>query len=129
MAGWQWFWTLVGFVVFIVVLVFLYYYQPFEDLFVLVLNGIGYDNAIFWVALITGIVGFCTYHWHAYRVHIVQQHSVESMVLSSLKGSTFTAIFESLVLGANRADHDVCAVLQGPLAHMLVWVRTDGKLR
>ncbi len=95
MTGWQWFWTLVGFLIFIIVLIFLYFYPPFEDLFVLVINGVGYDNAIFWVALITGIVGFCTYHWHAYRVHIVQQHSVESMVLSSLRGSTFVAILLS----------------------------------
>ncbi len=95
MGGWQWFWTLVGFVVLIVVLVFLYFYPPFEDLFVLVLNGVGYDNAIFWAALIVGIVGFCAYHWHAYRVHIVRQGSVEAMVLSSLRGSTFTAILLS----------------------------------
>ncbi len=95
MAVWQWFWTLVGFIIFIIVLIFLYFYQPFNDLFTLVINGIGFDNAIFWVALIIGIVGFCVYHWHAYRVHIVRQHSIESMVLSSLRGSTFTAILLS----------------------------------
>ena len=95
MTGWQWFWTLVGFIVFIIVLIFLYFYQPFEDLFDLVINGIGFDNAIFWVALIIGIIGFCAYHWRAYRLYIVKQHSFESMVLSSLKGSTFTAILLS----------------------------------
>jgi hypothetical protein len=92
MTGWQWFWTLVGFIVFIIVLIFLFFYQPFEDLFELVINGIGFDNAIFWVALIIGIIGFCGYHWRAYRIHIVGQQNVEAMVLSSLKGSTFTAI-------------------------------------
>ena len=76
-------------------LIFLYFFQPFEDLFTLVLNGVSYSNAIFWVALIIGIIGFCTFHWHAYKVHIVQQHSVESMVLTSLRGSTFTAILLS----------------------------------
>ncbi len=95
MTVWQWFWTLVGFIIFIIVLIFLYFYQPFEDLFNLVINGLGFDNAIFWAALIIGIVGFCVYHWHAYRVHIVRQHSIESMVLSSLRGSTFTAILLS----------------------------------
>ena len=95
MTGWQWFWTLVGFLLLILVLVFLYFFQPFEDLFTLVLNGISYSNAIFWVALIIGIIGFCTFHWHAYKVHIVQQRSVESMVLTSLRGSTFTAILLS----------------------------------
>ena len=95
MTGWQWFWTLVGSLLFIVVLMFLYFYEPFEDLFKLVVYGIRFENAIFWVALIIGIIGFCTYHWHAYRVHIVQQRSIESMVLSSLRGSTFVAILLS----------------------------------
>ena len=95
MAGWQWFWTLVGFLLLILVLIFLYFFEPFEDLFTLVLNGVSYSNAIFWVALIIGIIGFCTFHWHAYKVHIVQQRSVESMVLTSLRGSTFIVILLS----------------------------------
>lgn len=95
MAGWQWFWTLVGFLIFIIVLIFLYFYKPFEELFNLIVYGIDFDNITFWAALIIGIVGFCGYHWRAYRVHIVQQKSMESMVLSSLKGSTFTAILLS----------------------------------
>lgn len=95
MTGWRWFWTLIGFLLFIVVLLFLYFSKPFEELFTLVIQGIGYDNAIFWIVVIVGIVGFCGYHWHAYRVHIVEQHSIESMVLSSLRGSTYIAILLS----------------------------------
>ena len=95
MTGWQWFWTLVGFILYVIVLIFLYYYAPFEQLFVLVLNGISFGNVIFWVALIVGIVGFCVFHWHAYRLHVARQHSVDVMVLSSLRGSTFTAILLS----------------------------------
>ena len=95
MTGWQWFWTLVGYIALIIVLVFLYYYQPFEDLFNVILNGISFSNIIFWVAVIVGIIGFCVFHWQAYRVHIVKQHNVEAMVLSSLAGSTFTAILLS----------------------------------
>ncbi len=95
MTGWQWFWTLVGFLIFIIVLIFLYFYPPFEALFNIVAYGLSYENSIFWVALIIGIIGFCVFHWRAYRVYIVQQHSIEAMVLSSLKGSTFTAILLS----------------------------------
>ena len=95
LSGWQWFWTVVGFIVYIIVLVFLYFYAPFEQLFVLVLNGISFSNIIFSVALIVGIVGFCVYHWQAYRLHIVREHSVDAMVLSSLRGSTFIAILLS----------------------------------
>jgi hypothetical protein len=92
MTGWRLFWALVGYVAFIVVLIFLYFYKPFEDLFTLVINGLGYDNAMFWVVLIAGIVGFCGYHWRAYRLYIVQRHSVDGMVLASLRGSTFIAV-------------------------------------
>jgi len=86
---------LVGFLLFIIVLIFLYFYKPFEVLFTTVVKDVSFDNVIFWAALIAGIVGFCGYHWRAYRLHIVQNRSVESMVLSSLKGSTFTAILLS----------------------------------
>lgn len=95
MSGWQWFWTLVGFLVYIIVLIFLYFYKPFEDLFNFVVRDTTYGNVIFWAALIAGIVGFCGYHWRAYRIHIVQQKNVEAMVLSSLRGSTFVAILLS----------------------------------
>ncbi|MFP6747836.1 MAG: hypothetical protein VCD66_09610 [Alphaproteobacteria bacterium] len=95
MSGWQWFWTLVWFIIYIVVLIFLYFYQPFEDLFNLILNGLSYENSIFWAVVIVGIAGFCGYHWRAYHSHIVQQRSVEGMVLTSLRGSTFIAILFS----------------------------------
>jgi hypothetical protein len=92
MTGWRLFWALVGYVAFIVILIFLYFYKPFEDLFTLVINGLGYHNAMFWVVLIAGIVGFCAYHWRAYRLYIVQRRSVDGMVLASLRGSAFVAI-------------------------------------
>lgn len=92
MQGWRLFWALVGYVAFIVILIFLYFYKPFEDFFALVINGLGYDNAMFWVVLIAAIIGFCGYHWRAYRLYIVQRRSVDAMVLASLRGSTFIAI-------------------------------------
>lgn len=92
MSGWGWFWTLVGFLAYIVVLIFLFFYKPFEELFTFIIADTTFDNVVFWVALLTGIVGFCGYHWRAYRLHIVEQRSMENMVLSSLRGSTFIAI-------------------------------------
>ena len=99
MSVWQWFWTLVGFLIYILILIFLYFYQPFEDLFKSVIYGLSYSNAIFWAGVIIGIVGFCVFHWRAYRLHIVQERNVEAMVLSSLMGSTFTAILLSAAAG------------------------------
>ena len=54
MSGWYWFWTLVGFLVFIVVLIFLYFYKPFAELINFVIARASFDNTIFWAALITG---------------------------------------------------------------------------
>ena len=95
MTGWQFFWTLIGFIVYIIVLIFLFFYEPFRLLFGMVINGIGFDTIVIWVSVITGIVGFCLYHWQAYQNHIVRQPSVEQMVSSSLRGSTFVAILLS----------------------------------
>jgi hypothetical protein len=92
MSGWRLFWALVGYVAFIVVLIFLYFYKPFEDFFILVINGLDYDNAMFWVVLIAAIAGFCAYHWRAFRLYILQRHSVDGMVLASLRGSAFIAV-------------------------------------
>ena len=92
MSGWRLFWALVGYVAFIVILIFLYFYKPFEDFFTLVINGLGYGNAMFWIVLIAAIVGFCGYHWRAYRLYIVQRHSLDGMVLASLRGSAFIAV-------------------------------------
>ncbi len=95
MTGWQWFWTLVGFLIFIIVLIFLYFYQPFEDLFRIVVYGLSYANSIIWVTVIIAIIGICLFFWRAYQVYVVQQHNIEAMVLNSLKGLTFTAIMLS----------------------------------
>ncbi|HEY1748352.1 MAG TPA: hypothetical protein VGG11_16495 [Xanthobacteraceae bacterium] len=92
MTGWRLFWALVGYVAFIVILIFLYFYKPFEDFFTLVINGLGYDNAMFWVVLIAAIGGFCAFHWRAYRLYIVQRRSIDGMVLASLRGSAFIAV-------------------------------------
>ena len=95
MTGWQWFWTLVGFLAYIIVLIFLFFYEPFRVLFDLVINGISFDNIMFWVAVISAIAGFGFYHWQAYQQHIVRQPSIEFMVSSSLQGSAFIAILLS----------------------------------
>ncbi len=136
MTGWQWFWTLVGFVLFIVVLIFLYFYKPFEDLFTLVVHGIGFDNVIFWAALVIGVIGFCAYHWRAYKIHIVREGSIESMVLSSLKGSTFVAILLSggaalqavqiMCLDLLRPDHVLDAGFGERLAAIVVLLLLTG---
>ena len=95
MSVWQWFWTLVGFLIYIIVLIFLYFYKPFEDLFTSIIYGLTYQNAIFWAGVIIGIIGFCAFHWRAYRLHIVKERNVEAIVMTSLQGSTFVAILLS----------------------------------
>ncbi|MCH8076129.1 MAG: hypothetical protein IIC13_12350 [SAR324 cluster bacterium] len=92
MTGGQFLWTLIGFLAYIIILLFLFFYQPFLDLFTLVINGIQFDNIVFWVTVVTAIAGFCAFHWQAYLNHIVRQPNIERMVLTSLRGSVFTVI-------------------------------------
>ena len=110
MTGWQWFWTLVGFLLLILALTFLYFFEPFEALVNIVLTGFTFKNSIFWVALIIGIIGFCGFPWSAYKTYIGRQGTVESMVLTSLQGSAFTAILLSAG-AALQAVQNVCVHL------------------
>ena len=54
MTGWQWFWTLVGFLLLILALTFLYFFPPFEALVNIVLKGFTFQNSVFWVTVIIG---------------------------------------------------------------------------
>ena len=110
MTGWQWFWTLVGFLLLILALTFLYFFPPFETLVNIVLTGFTFQNSIFWVTVIIGIAGFCAFHWSAYKTYIGGQGSVESMVLTSLRGSTFTAVLLSAG-AALQAVQNACVYL------------------
>ncbi len=136
MAGWNWFWTLVGFVLVIIALIFLYFFKPFEELFTLVIRGIGYHNVLFWVAVIIAIIGFCGYHWRAYRVHHAHSHGFEAMVLTSLRGSAFAAILMSagaalqsvqiLCVYLLKADYALDAEFGGRLAAIVTLVILTG---
>jgi len=110
MTGWQWFWTLVGFLLLILALTFLYFFPPFETLVNIVLTGFTFQNSIFWVTVIIGIGGFCAFHWSAYKTYIGGQGSVEAMVLTSLRGSTFTAVLLSAG-AALQAVQNACVYL------------------
>ena len=98
MNGWQWFWTLVGFIIFIIVLIFLRWYQPFADLFNIVITSLSYENSILWAVVIIGIIGFCGYHWRRNIKTIinmmnptsVQNHCQPFMMGFSLKSLFFS---------------------------------------
>ena len=98
MTGWQWFWTVVGFILFIVLLIFLYYSAPFEQLFVPRAStaSASATSSSGWRSIV-GIIGFCAYPLARLPTCYIasRRHSVDAMVLSSLRGSTFTAILLS----------------------------------
>ncbi len=54
----------------VILLIFLYFYQPFE---VFVTDGIASirsDNLIFWFVSLVGVVGYAIAHWQSFRHHI-----------------------------------------------------------
>ncbi len=102
----------------------------------MVVQGKGFDNLILLAALVIGVIGFCAYHWRAYKIHIVREGSIESMVLSSLKGSTFVAILFSggaalqavqiMCLYLLRPDHVLDAGFGERLAAIVVLLLLTG---
>ena len=123
MSAWQWFWTLVGYLIYIIVLIFLYFYQPLQDLFVKVIYGLSYQNSIFWAGMIVGIVGFCWFHWRAYRLHIVKERNLEAVILTSLQGSAFVAILLSAVASLQAVQVLAASLIQPEFALNAVFGR------
>jgi hypothetical protein len=90
------FWViLVGLVI---VLIFLYFYQPFEEYFLEGITHIHSYNIIFWFAALVGVVGYVIAHWQSFRRRIFRQAGeldAEELVFDSLQISILIAVIVS----------------------------------
>ncbi len=90
------FWiVLVGIVT---LLIFLYFYQPFEAYLVANIPNVHFSNVIFWFASLVGVLGYALAHWQALRRHIVQSTAelqVEALVFDALQIAVLTAVIFS----------------------------------
>lgn len=90
------FWiVLVGIVI---LLIFLYFYQPFEAYLVANIPNVHFNNVIFWFASLVAVVGYALAHWQALRRHIVHSTAelqVEALVFDALQIAVLTAVIFS----------------------------------
>src|SRR5271155_4881868 len=84
----QQFW--IGLVALIILLIFLYFYRPFETYLVAHIPFIHFGNVIFWFASLVGIVVYGFAYWQSFRSEIlrnVTDLNVDALVFDTLQAA------------------------------------------
>ena len=79
----------------VILLIFLYFYQPFETYLKANIENIHFSNVIFWFASLVGVIGYAISHWQIFRQHIVKSKreiQVEALVFDSLQIAILIAV-------------------------------------
>jgi hypothetical protein len=83
----------------IILLIFLYFYQPFEKLVSESIRGLAASTIIFWFAAFVGVIAYAIAHWQSYRQHVfrdVKELDAEALVYDTVQ----IAILVALILCA-----------------------------
>ena len=89
----QQFWA--GVVAVIILLVFLYFYRPFETYLVAHIPSIHFSNVVFWFACLVGIIAYAFAHWQSFRSEIfrnVTELNVDALVFDTLQAAILVAV-------------------------------------
>ncbi len=79
----------------IILLIFLYFYPPFETYLLANIPNIRFNNVVFWFASLVGVIAYAVAHWQALKQHIVRSSTelqVESLVFDALQTAIMTAM-------------------------------------
>ena len=79
----------------IILLIFLYFYKPFETFLVERIPSIHFSNVVFWFASLVGIVAYAISHWQSFRRNIIRgvtELAVEDLVYDTLQIAILTAV-------------------------------------
>ncbi len=93
--GWQQHKLWIALVAVIVLLVFLYFYRPFETYLVAHVPLIHFSNVVFWFASLVGVVAYAVAHWQSFRTEIfrnVRELNVETLVFDTLQASILVVV-------------------------------------
>lgn len=88
----QQFW--IGVVAVIILLIFLYFYRPFETYLLAHIPFIHFNNVVFWFASLVGIVAYAFAHWQSFRSEIfrnVTELNVDTLVFDALQAAILVA--------------------------------------
>ena len=79
----------------IILLIFLYFYKPFEIYLLAHIPQIHFSNVVFWFASLVGIVGYVIAHWQSFRGQFGRDGgalNVEVLVFDSLQVAILIAV-------------------------------------
>ena len=79
----------------IIVLIFLYFYQPFEDYLTAAIPNIHFNNVVFWFVSLVGVIGYAIAHWQSFRRNIFRatgELDVEVLVFDTLQVAILIAV-------------------------------------
>jgi hypothetical protein len=85
----------IGLLAFIILLIFLYFYTPFETLVKGSIPKIHFSNVIFWFASVVGIIAYAVSHWQSFRNNLskhVTTLDVPVLVFDTLQVSILIAV-------------------------------------
>jgi len=86
---------LIGVVAVIILLIFLYFYRPFETYLLAHIAFIHFSNVVFWFASLVGIVAYAFAHWQSFRNEIfrdVSELNVDTLVFDTLQAAVLVAV-------------------------------------
>ncbi len=86
-----WIWV----VAIIILLVFLYFYRPFETYLVAHIPLIHFSNVVFWFSSLVGIVAYAFAHWQSFRSEIfrnVAELNVDTLVFDTLQAAILVSV-------------------------------------
>jgi len=92
----QQFW--IGVVAVVIILIFLYFYRPFETYLLTHIPFIRFSNVIFWFAALVGIVSYALAHWQSFRSEIfrnVTELNVDTLVFDTLQAAILASVIFS----------------------------------
>ena len=79
----------------VILLIFLYFYRPFEDYLTQSIPRIHFSNVIFWFASLVGVIGYAVSHWQSFRRNIFRAATdieVEGLVFDTLQIAILIAL-------------------------------------
>jgi len=85
----------IGIVAAVILLIFLYFYQPFETYLLAHIPVIHFRNVIFWFACVVGIAAYAFAHWQSFRSGIFRSISelhVDTLVFDTLQAAILVAV-------------------------------------
>jgi uncharacterized membrane protein len=86
-----WMWIIAA----VILLIFLYFYRPFETYLVAHIPFIHFNNVVFWFASLVGLIAYAFAHWQSFRNEIfrnVTDLNVDALVFDTLQAAILAAV-------------------------------------